>query len=50
MFPGATYDQGQNNYVDDYQSVPGNWSIHTERKRQFLAQVKEVTGSLKTTG
>jgi hypothetical protein len=39
------YDGGQNDYVNGYQSPPVNWSINTERKRQFFELVKEVTGS-----
>lgn len=39
------YDQGNNNYIDGFQSPPVNWSINTERKKDFFALVKEVTGS-----
>lgn len=38
------YDQGENNYVDGFQSPPVNWSINTEDKKQFAAKVKQVTG------
>ena len=38
------YDQGQNDYVNGYQSPPVNWTINTERKKQFFDRVKEVTG------
>lgn len=39
------YDQGENNYVDGYQSPPVNWRINTEDKKQFAAKVKQVTGA-----
>jgi hypothetical protein len=32
-------------YADGYQTVPVNWGINTERKRQFFAKAKEVTGA-----
>ena len=38
------YDQGQNNYQDGYQSVPVNWGINTDNKKQFFELVKKVTG------
>ena len=38
------FDPGKNDYVDGYQCPPVNWSINTDRKRQFFAAVKEVTG------
>jgi hypothetical protein len=38
------FDPGKNNYADGYQSPPTNWGLNTERKRQFFARVKEVTG------
>jgi hypothetical protein len=31
--------------VDGHQCPPVNWSINTDRKRQFFAKLKEVTGS-----
>jgi hypothetical protein len=37
------YDQGENNYVDGYQSVPVNWGINTKRKKAFFEKVKEIT-------
>ena len=39
------YDQGENNYVDGFQSPPVNWRINTEDKKQFAAKVKQVTGA-----
>lgn len=42
--PWGYYDQGMNNYVDGYQSVPVNWSINTPNKRAFFDAVAEVTG------
>jgi hypothetical protein len=38
------FDPGKNNYIDGYQSPPTNWGINTDRKRQFFAKVKEITG------
>jgi hypothetical protein len=32
------------NYTDGYQLVPVNWSINTDRKRQFFDLVARVTG------
>jgi hypothetical protein len=39
------YDQGENNYIDGFQSPPVNWRINTEDKRQFAAKVRQVTGA-----
>jgi len=39
------FDPGQSNYVDGHQCPPVNWGINTERKRQFFAKLKEVTGA-----
>ena len=38
------FDPGQSNYRDGYQCPPVNWSINTERKREFFRLLKEVTG------
>jgi hypothetical protein len=38
------FDPGKNDYVDGYQSPPVNWGINTERKREFFARMKEITG------
>jgi hypothetical protein len=38
------FDPGKNNYADGYQSPPVNWGINTERKKEFFAKVKEITG------
>lgn len=38
------FDPGRNNYIDGYQSPPTNWGLNTDRKRQFFAKVKEITG------
>jgi len=35
-------DEGFN---DGYQSVPVDWSINSERKKQFFALLKEITGT-----
>jgi len=37
-FPGET------NYQEGFQSVPVDWGIHSERKKAFFNQVKEITG------
>jgi hypothetical protein len=34
------YDQGENNYVDGFQSPPVNWSINTSLKRSFFSRVR----------
>ena len=34
------YDQGENNYVDGFQSPPVNWSINTDLKRSFFSRVR----------
>ncbi|MEP6716819.1 MAG: hypothetical protein ABJC09_14705 [Terriglobia bacterium] len=39
------FDPGKNDYVDGYQCPPVNWTINTERKRQFFSAAKEITGS-----
>lgn len=39
------FDPGKSNYADGYQCPPINWSINTERKKEFFAKVKEVTGA-----
>jgi hypothetical protein len=39
------FDPGKSDYSDGYQSPPVNWGLNTERKRQFFAKVKEVTGA-----
>ena len=39
------FDPGASNYADGYQCPPVNWGINTERKRQFFAKLKEVTGA-----
>lgn len=31
-------------YVAGYQNVPVSWGINTDRKRGFVALVKEITG------
>ena len=43
--PGPGRESGKGNYQDGYQSVPVNWGINTQRKRDFFAAVKKVTGS-----
>ena len=39
------FDPGKGDYSDGYQCPPVNWGINTERKRQFFAKCKEVTGA-----
>ncbi len=39
------FDPGKSDYSDGYQCPPVNWGINTERKRQFFAKCKEVTGA-----
>lgn len=39
------FDPGANDYCDGYQSPPVNWSINTDRKRQFFELVKQITGA-----
>lgn len=38
------FDPGKSDYIDGHQCPPVNWSINTDRKRQFFNAVKEVTG------
>ncbi len=38
------FDPGKSDYSDGYQCPPVNWGINTERKRQFFAKLKEITG------
>ncbi len=38
------FDPGKSDYSDGYQCPPVNWGINTERKKQFFAKLKEVTG------
>lgn len=38
------FDPGKNNYQDGYQSPPVQWGINTQRKKDFFAKVKEITG------
>ena len=38
------FDPGKSNYSDGYQCPTVNWGINTERKREFFAKLKEVTG------
>ena len=40
----GSYDQGQSNYQDGFQSPPVNWTVNTENKKQFFGLVKKVTG------
>ena len=39
------FDPGKSDYRDGYQCPPVNWGMGTERKRQFFATLKQVTGS-----
>ncbi|HYG73849.1 MAG TPA: hypothetical protein VEK08_02360 [Planctomycetota bacterium] len=38
------FDPGKNNYSDGYQCPPVNWGINTDRKKQFFAKLKAITG------
>jgi hypothetical protein len=38
------HDQGLNNYVDGFQSVPVNWGINTPVKQAFFDRVKRYAG------
>jgi hypothetical protein len=38
------FDPGKSDYADGYQCPPVNWGISSERKKQFFAKCKEVTG------
>ncbi len=38
------FDPGKGDYRDGYQSPPVNWGLSTDRKREFFAKVKEITG------
>ena len=38
------FDPGKSDYSDGYQGPPVNWGISNDRKRQFFAKCKEVTG------
>lgn len=40
---GAGGRSARGNYRDGFQNVPVNWTINTERKRQFFALVQAVT-------
>ena len=39
------FDPGASDYSDGYQCPPVNWGINTDRKRQFFALVKEMSGA-----
>ena len=41
---GAPAAGASGDYVNGYQLVPVNWGINTERKQQFFALLKSVTG------
>jgi hypothetical protein len=38
------FDPGESNYCDGYQSPPVNWGLSTDRKREFFALAKEMSG------
>ncbi|WP_135554300.1 hypothetical protein [Paenibacillus cymbidii] len=38
------FDPGASDYEDGFQNPPVNWGLSTERKRQFFAKLKEMTG------
>src|SRR5437667_70792 len=37
-------DTGQNNYLDGFQPVPGNWTINTDAKKAFFAETLKLAG------
>jgi hypothetical protein len=39
------FEPGESNYADGYQCPPVNWRINSERKREFFAKLKLVTGA-----
>lgn len=39
------FDPGKSDYSDGYQCPPVNWSINTDRKKQFFTKLQEVTGA-----
>ena len=39
------FDPGASDYSDGYQCPPVNWTINTERKRQFFALSREISGA-----
>jgi len=39
------YNQGQSNYVDGFQSPPVNWTINTDKKREFFDRVAHWTNT-----
>lgn len=43
--PWGYYDQGDNNYMDGYQSPPVNWGISTPNKKKFFDGVAQITGA-----
>ncbi len=38
------FDPGKSDYADGYQCPPVNWGLNSQRKRDFFAKVKEITG------
>ena len=38
------FDPGENDYHHGYQSVPVQWQINTQRKRDFFQKVRDITG------
>lgn len=38
------FDPGKNDYIDGYQSMPVNWRINTQRKKDFFNYVQLITG------
>lgn len=39
------FEPGKSNYIDGHQCPPVNWTVNTERKKEFFAMLKEVTGA-----
>ena len=38
------FDPGKNDYRNGYQSVPTRWNLNTERKKEFFALAKTISG------
>jgi hypothetical protein len=38
------FDPGKSDYANGYQSPPVQWGINTDRKRDFFARIREITG------
>lgn len=41
---GETFNENDASFNEGYQSIPVNWKISSERKKQFFEKIKEITG------